>query len=448
MLIEFKVANFRSFRDLTTVSMQAASKRPNDHGLDEAHVYEAAGLRMLKSKAIFGANASGKSNLVKALSAFTLMVSRSVERENLSNRIWDDRYGLAAAWEEQPVFFQGIFFLENSFYRYGFQILNGLVSYEWLFVRHTGEEKETEYLMRSPETGIRVDVDAFKGAKAFAEQAAEGNHELFRPDALFLTGAALSSAKTAMLLRNFIRGMISVDGVKDEHAVALTIGMLEKGTEEELRFIKDLLKSADTGVEDLEMADVPESYFIDKLPKRFQEIAAQTPGKASALHAVHTRYDDDGKAVAKVTVPFSRWESEGTGKLFGLSGLLLMALRDGRTLIIDEFDARFHPNLTLKIIEMFHSERTNPHHAQLIFVSHDASLLQRAELRRDQICLVNKDHYGVSTLRTVIEIKGIRKDASHEKEYLAGSYTGVPSLNGFHWAIEQIFEHDGLPETE
>ena len=88
-----------------------------------------------------------------------------------------------------------------------------------------------------------------------------------------------------------------------------------------------------------------------------------------------------------------------------------------------------HPNLTLKIVSLFNNESTNPKNAQFIFATHDTGLLRRADLRRDQISLVNKDQYGISELSTLIEFKGVRKDSSYEKEYLNGTYSAVPFLD-------------------
>ena len=105
MFIEFQVGNFRSFRDINKLSLQASPLRPNDSGLEENNVFESSGFRLLKSKAIYGGNASGKSNLAKAIGAFTIMVSKSVSQEGIPKLIWDDRYKLISVWDSQPVFF-------------------------------------------------------------------------------------------------------------------------------------------------------------------------------------------------------------------------------------------------------------------------------------------------------------------------------------------------------
>ena len=440
MFIEFQVANFRSFRDLTKFTMRAFPKRANDRGADEGNVYESMGERMLKSKAIFGANASGKSNLVKAMAAFATMVSKSVERENITKEIWEERFGLASEWDSQAVFFQGLYMIDNSLYRYGFQILNRVISYEWLFVRKESETDETELLMRSPEKGIEVNNSAFRGAKAFAKQATDVNHEIFRPDSLFLTGAALNGVKLAAVLRNEIRRIIIVDGIDDADVVQLSMDVLQKGASSQQLFIKSFMRAADTGVEDMRLVHLPENVLNNRIPKELHSKLTAKNEEVHSLHAKHARYDDNGKLTDYITVPFEDWESEGTGKLFGLSAPIMISLRTGRTLVIDEFDARLHPNITLKIVEIFHSERTNPNNAQLIFVTHDASLLQRAELRRDQISIVDKDNYGVSQLTILAEYKGVRKDASYEKEYLRGAYHGVAKVGLMDSVIEDFLK--------
>jgi AAA15 family ATPase/GTPase len=101
----------------------------------------------------------------------------------------------------------------------------------------------------------------------------------------------------------------------------------------------------------------------------------------------------------------------------------------------------------LKLVELFQEEKTNPHQAQLIFITHDSGLLRRADLRRDQICFVNKDRYGVSSAVNLVEFKGVRKDASYDKEYLNGTYTGIPYLDRIGQVVVASNENDGLQEA-
>lgn len=124
--------------------------------------------------------------------------------------------------------------------------------------------------------------------------------------------------------------------------------------------------------------------------------------------------------------PFSMMESEGTLKLFELSPFVFEALKENRPLIIDEFDARFHPLLTKKIIELFNSKQNLS--SQIIFITHDTNLLSADFLRRDQIEFVEKDKYGASHLYSLVQFKGIRNTASFEKDYINGKYGAIPFL--------------------
>jgi uncharacterized protein len=428
MFIEFQVGNFRSFRDIQKFTMQAAPLRSNDSGLEEGNVFKYSDLRLLKSKAIYGSNASGKSNLTLAFDKFVYMVIHSVSIEDIPKMIWDDSFKLISGWDDKPIFFQFIFSVKSKIYRYGFQILKEKIIYEWLF--EVDGDIEKEYLMRNP-TRYSVNKDNFTGTDSFIEQASNGKSELFREDALFLTAAALSGNIIAARIRNEFKTLMFVDGIDDENVGNFGMHILEKGSEKEKRALMNLINASDTGIERLALLEIN-----DKKEKNGE--------KSLGLFSSHIKYDEDGKIIEEILVPFKKWESNGTAKLFGVGSVVLESLEKGMTLIIDEFDARFHPNLTLKIVELYNSPKTNPKNAQLIFVTHDTGLLRRAELRRDQICFVNKDKYGVSTLRTLVEYKGVRKDSSYEKEYLNGNYEAVPFLGKMDNVIIQNSVENGL----
>lgn len=442
MFIKFEFANFRSFRDKQKFSLEAMPLRPNDNGMTEDNVFHSGNLRLLKTKAIFGGNASGKSNLAKAIVAFQSMVSRSVAVEGLPSQIWDDRFQLVTDWDNQPVFFQYYFLVEEKVYRYGFQILDSRISYEWLYSGYKGQE--IEYFMRSPEK-LTINHQEFPSADQFIQQHGQEDNELFRKDSLFLTAAALNGNRFLSKLRTEIRNIMSVDGVYDSLAVQYAMNNFINGPEEKKKALIALLAAADTGIENLEVDEMPE-HLIDLHIKN--EIAGRADQKVVSLFSYHSVFDWEGKKERSKAVPFGEWESEGTGKFFGIGALVLDALAYGRAIVIDEFDARLHPNLSLKIVELFQDKKTNPKNAQLIFVTHDGGLLRRAELRRDQICLVNKDNYGISTAVSLIEFKGVRKDASYEKEYLNGTYTGIPYLDKIAQTVITANKNDGLQKAE
>ncbi len=412
MFIEFQVGNFRSFRDIQKFTMRASPKRPNDHGLDENNVFEEGGFRLLRTKAIYGSNASGKSNFIKAIGAFNLMVNRSVIDEEITRRIWNERFQLISDWDDQPIFFQYIFSKNGETFRYGFEILKDTVNCEWLF--QTGDEEEKELFFRN-KTELKINSDHFDGSlEEFRNGAISRSNELYRRDSLFITSAALAGNRLAGLIRNEIRDTWVINGLYQSNIEAgFAYQVLDNGSVQEREALKQWLRAADTGIENIELKDIPHSGGK----------------KEKDIFSVHPVFDEDGNLLTQLSVSFEKWESSGSIKLLGLGAVVLDALRHGKTLVLDELEARLHPNLTLKIVSLFNNESTNPKSAQFIFATHDTGLLRRADLRRDQISLVNKDRFGISELSTLIEFKGVRKDSSYEKEYLNGTYSAVPFLD-------------------
>jgi uncharacterized protein len=412
MFIEFQVGNFRSFRDMQKFAMQASPKRPNDHGLDEKNVFVEDGFRLLRTKAIYGSNASGKSNFIKAFGAFTQMVTRSVIDEEVTRLIWSERFQLISDWDDQPIFFQYIFLKNGETFRYGFEILKDAINCEWLF--HAAREQEKEVFFRDL-SELRTDPNHFdENSEEFKHGSVSRSNELFRPDSLFITAAALASNSVATLVRNEIRNTWVINGLYQSNIESFfAYQVLENGTEPEKEALKQWLRAADTGIEDIELK--PSSPSGGK--------------KGKDVFSLHPVFDENGNSVKDLSVSFEKWESSGSIKLLSLGAVVLDALRHGKILFVDELEARLHPNLTLKIVNLFNSELTNPKNAQFIFATHDTGLLRRADFRRDQISLVNKDRFGISELHTLIEIKGVRKDSSYEKEYLNGEYSGVPFLD-------------------
>jgi AAA15 family ATPase/GTPase len=137
-------------------------------------------------------------------------------------------------------------------------------------------------------------------------------------------------------------------------------------------------------------------------------------------------------------------ESQGTQKIFNLSGPLLDTLEGGKLLAIDEMETRLHPFITRTVIELFNSPQTNPRNAQLVFATHDASLLSHRFFRRDQIWFAEKDQYGATDLYSLAELQ-VRNDASFEKDYIAGKYGAIPFVGGLRSLFE---EHPDGEKTE
>jgi AAA15 family ATPase/GTPase len=153
----------------------------------------------------------------------------------------------------------------------------------------------------------------------------------------------------------------------------------------------------------------------------------EAPGDFTKAETQHTQFNEDGQPVGSVIFDLDEDESDGTQKLFFLTGPILDVLSAGRILAVDENEARMHPLITCAIIRLFNSFTTNPKRAQLIFTAHDTNLLDRSLFRRDQIWFVEKDSYGASHLYSLVEFMP-RYDESFERNYLHGKYGAIPYL--------------------
>ena len=407
MLVEFSVGNFLSFRDIQTLNMQAAKIRSRFEEVDRENVFQADGdLSLLKTKAIFGANASGKSNAIRALVSMLAIIREGLkDEEALSKRVmpfWFQEENL-----HQPSFFQIVFILEGVQYRYGFEASRDRIHSEWLFGKPLREPKVRErYFFTREGMETSVNETQFKEGARLLENA-----PLFRENSLFLAvSAAFNGPLSQKLLAFFRTGISSVSGLNEGGA----LGHLAVRAMSNPAFVEratHLLQAIDPGIRKISVEE--EQVLIYR-----------------------HRYDADGRVKEQIPLLLLEAEGEGTIKLFHLSPLLFAVLENGAILFIDELDARMHPSLTRTVVELFHAETTNPRHAQLIFVTHDSNLLDARLLRRDQISFARKDPAGATELYSLVEYKGVRNDASFEKDYLLGKYAAVPeNLN----VLKEVF---------
>lgn len=183
---------------------------------------------------------------------------------------------------------------------------------------------------------------------------------------------------------------------------------------------------ADAGINELKTIEVPDENVGE---------SGNLAKKRKIVVAVKDVYDANHKLFSTMPFPFSLFESEGTNKMYEISTFIINALREGRVLVIDEFDARFHPLITQKIVELFNSQGNK--NGQLIFVTHDTNLLSADLLRRDQIDFVEKDTYGSSHLYTLVQFKGVRDNDPFEKNYIKGKYGAIPFVGDFN----NLFAH-------
>ena len=422
MIKEFSFGNYRSFKEIQFLNMTASKinelSENNIIVLNEKQ-------SLLKSKAIYGANASGKSNIVKALVSFIRIIKNSVKDEKVLDLI--ENFKLSVETENEPSFFQLIFEINKIQFRYGFEVTNKVIKSEWLF--GVPNEREVCYFVRENNTIKDISKLHFEeGYKLLSiYNDSEGENEVFRSNSLFLSAVAAMNGKLSKQISNTISSITVLSGLQDKQLYNISGTNLRN--EETKNKITDFLKIADVGINSLDIIEVvTNDELIKDAPTELIKKLEQG-NKIGLVISTHDKFNSGKEKIGEANLQFLSSQSEGTLKMFEISSFLIQAIENGETLVIDEFDARLHPLISRKIVELFNSQGNNS--AQLIFITHDTNLLSADLLRRDQIDFVEKDKYGESHLYSLVQFKGIRNSASFEKDYIKGKYGAIPFLGNF-----------------
>ena len=425
MLLQFTVGNFKSFKDKATLSLEATT---DDWREDDniAH-FVSPDLRLVKAAAIYGPNAGGKSNFIQAMVQFRRLILDSSKDTQKGEPIRVTPFRLHSATEEAPTFCEALFLREGIRYRYGFEATKEAIVSEWLY-RQTDSIRPTRLFTR--ENNNIVPGESFKEGKGLEERT--------RSNALFLSVVAQFNGSIAGEVMSCINQFRIITGLQDSGYLPFTAKLLSD--KEYGASIRELVRQADVGIEDLIREDIDKDQFSKKLsrdrgvPQAVRDLIVQSASDLSIVRTVHQRFDSDNRAVGTVEFDLTTEESAGTQQFFALSGPFLHTLREGGVLVVDELDARLHPLLTRQLVGLFNSS-ANRKNAQLIFATHDQGLLDQKQIRRDQVWFVEKSAMGASNLFCLDEIRGVRKDANFEKEYLLGQFGGVPHIGDFQKAI-------------
>lgn len=420
MLLSFSVGNFRSFKGVKTFTMKASPISEHD-----GFVRETCGASVLPVMAIYGANSSGKSNLLRAMQTMKWILLSSV-KTNPSEPLDTDIFKLDETFSKKPTHFESVFTENSKIFRYGFEYNSTKITREWLYDATKGKEK---MLFLRTENGIGVD------SKLFTE--GDGKEEMTADNRLFLSLVAQLNGKISISVMNWFQHFNVISGIDDEDFKFFSINYITKESPE-AKTAKDFLDGLDLGFSNLKKNEM---NLVDTFPSEFpedlkKEILQKYPdSKTPFLKSGHMVHSDDG-SVSEEFFSVEDMESEGTKKILNMSGPIIDTLLKGQTLVIDELDAKLHPLLTRKIIAQFNSPETNPNKAQLIFATHDTNLLSNKFLRRDQIWFAEKDRNDESTdiyqLSEIKEQNGdkVRNDRVYEKDYINGKYGAIPFLRG------------------
>lgn len=422
MLIEFSVSNFRSIKDMQTLSFVATAM--NEH--EDTHVFQANDkTRLLKSVGVYGANGSGKSNVVKALVAMLNFIKYSFKDEEVGENVMET-FMLDDEYLNKGIFFQIVFILEEKKYRYGFTYRNNKIGSEWLFADIRKNEVE---LFTRENREIDLKEISFKDTKKVnirnLEKELVDNNLLLNLYAKF--GGTISKSIKKYLEDNYI---IS-SGVADSRFARSSYEYLkdDKTKNEILQFIN----KADVGIKNILIEEEP---IENELKEILKNINKRNENKKVIdivkikVSSIRQKNNSD----QNIEFDFEENESEGTKRLLNFSGVITDSINNSKILFLDEFDARLHPIITREIIKLFNSKENKS--AQLCFITHDTNLLDKDLLRRDQIYFTEKNSKGETSLYSLAEIKAVRNDASFEKDYIKGKYGAIPFVKN----LNSIFE--------
>jgi AAA15 family ATPase/GTPase len=416
MLHGFSVSNYKSFKDLVTFNLSASPIIEEIEALNENNMFRVdRDLCLLKSAALYGANASGKSNFLSAIDFMKCFVLNSAKKKQLDT-IEIEPFGLVEPQDESS-FFEIVFFLEGNTFRYGFQLDCRAVTSEWLF--------------RSDSNYVEEEM-VFEGVfnTYLLDNFPEGQNNLIskrNKNALLLSVAAQAGGELSCKILSWFENL---QIVLDWQDVLHSKKFLELFSNPENKKIAiGMIKKLDLGISDIlvnpEMLSIPASFYSEESTS----LQAAEPTN-TGVYTAHRKYGASGETVSIELFDIEKYESEGTIKLLVLTVFIVEALRTQKILLIDELDTRLHPLVIHEIIRLFNSNETNSKNAQLVFATHDVSLLSINTLRKDQIWFTEKNLQGVTELYSLVEYR-VRKSSSPqrlERDYLIGRYGGIPSL--------------------
>lgn len=417
MLLQFSVSNFRSIKDEVTLSMVANEE-------DDAHtdwLCQVGSEKLISAAAIYGANAAGKSNILKAMTVAIRLVRSSNLRgindffPEIAPFLFDEETRL------NPTRFDFIFIYNKKKYQYGFSLDKHAIIEEYLYL-YEGSDSFKIF--------ERLNTDQYsfpKGNEKRFNEYAEKNTS----NKLFLaTATAWNCAET----RDAYLWFAGAIDVYDFNAISSEgLDIIEEEDKALKAFLIETLRESDFNIADysfeaipMTLDDLKKSGVPDFIAELIREGSSESEGKRYKITTSHTiRIRDRNK---QFDLPLHE-ESSGTQQMFFFAALIKRAMESEKTIVIDELSSGLHPLLLQAIIKMFYDKKLNTTNAQLIFSTHDISLLNLDLFRRDQIYFVEKNNStGISDLYSLDEFFP-EKEENVRKNYLQGRYGAIPILS-------------------
>ncbi|MCI1680036.1 MAG: ATP-binding protein [Ewingella americana] len=413
MIIEFSLTNFRSIASTQTLSLNASKFK----GLDEniIHLEEPNKFSLLRSAAIYGANAAGKSNFMVGLRTMQRMIVKSASNSQSGDDLPVHSFKLDPELISSPSEFELTFIINNIRYQYGFSATKEKIIEEWLFAYPKGRPQR--WFLRAWNSSID-DYEWDMGNYLIGEKSSW--QKATKHNALFLsTAVQLNSVQLKPIFSWFMNKLrfTSVAGWNNKFSAKLCF-------EDKKDDVMSFLKAADLDIDDILVTK--EKFDPRKIPNgipdNFKELIIENMKDEEDFEIQTIHKNSSGELI-----PFDLDdESDGTKKLFSFAGPWVDSLKRGNVLFIDELHDNLHPKLVKFLVELFNNKKTNPNNAQLVFTTHETSILNQDVFRRDQIWFCEKDSLKATKIYPLTDFSPRKGRENLEAAYLDGRYGALP----------------------
>lgn len=404
MLIEFSVNNFRSIKGDLTLNMLST-------GTNAAP---------LSSVVLYGANASGKSNVLGALRMMRAIVLNEGKVMLSTDELPYNPFRLASDSEKAPTCFDVVFEQDSKKYKYGFSYDSGKIYSEYLMVYESN--RPTTIYEYEQQNGFKPN-SKLTALKKFSQN----------PNMLCLWEVDRRGVEYAKIVLKWFKDLVCVTFDSEN-------GLRGAFSSSILRFFDDPSKkalisafvhSADMGIKDVRRETLRNLLKGNKKSDDLNSLVVEY----ESIQTVHDKFDKRKKRIGEVAFDLFEDESTGSKKLFIVMALMLDALMNGNVLLLDEMDASLHPLLTRKLVEIFKDSALNKKNAQLVFTSQDTNLLDMDLFKKEQVYFVEKNAVGETSLVSLVDYANVRSEKI-EKNYILGKFGAIPNLGSFEFLNE------------
>lgn len=438
MIVDFKVTNFRSFKEETLFSLEASGSKGKSDNVAEIITKNGKKFRLLKSAVIYGSNASGKSTLIRAFWVFRQLIARSYLNDINDEIKLAEAFALDEDSMHEPTKFElNFIFWDNQQYKYTIVISKNEGIIEETLKYYPDKKAITIFKRKGRKIGSKK-MEFFKG---------KNDIDTINPKRLFLSELGNSGDEFWEDFRNyFVIGNSVVNSSINGMLPQLTENAkrIFESTNPEMEIIKnkviEFIKLSDLGIQDINLVEEEEVVKNFDLLNETTQTYSETR-KQKRFKTYHEVYRDN-EFQSSTQFDLLKQGSAGTIALLGLSTEILLSLnmKMGRPIWIDEIDNSLHPHLCRFLISLFNHPRSNPFNSQLIFATHETTLLDN-NFRKDQIWITSKDKYGKTNLYSVhdLVIDGLRDQIPFDKWYMNGKFGGIPKIKENDIIFERFF---------